>query len=129
MTSELGFLIDLILDDALPKEIKARVASRIKEVEERYSQRPVQVQLSPPSFITPTGPQQAASTLAAMARHVAADPSLIIAPPPVMPPVPVVIEQIAQTPATAAAMNQRNETIAQAISGKVDKTTGRPRKW
>jgi hypothetical protein len=72
------------------------------------------------------GPTQAPSTLAAMARH--ADPTLAVAPPPEMPPVPTV-EQIAQTPETAAAMNHRNETIANAIAGKIDKTTGRPRKW
>ncbi len=47
--------------------------------------------------------------------------------PPEMPPIPV--EQVAQTQAAAQAMNSRHQAIAESIAGKVDKVTGRPRKW
>jgi hypothetical protein len=39
------------------------------------------------------------------------------------------VEQIAQTPATMAAMASREQAIAESIAGKVDKVTGRPRKF
>jgi len=119
--TELSFLIDLLLNHELPKPTKDLIADRIRDVEAKIS-HPMRVNLSPP----PVGQLQAASTLAAMARH--ADPSLVIAPAPEMPKIePVAV--IAQTPATAAAMNHRNETISAAIAGKVDKSNGRPRKW
>jgi hypothetical protein len=44
-------------------------------------------------------------------------------------PEPAPVAQIAQNPVTMSAMQKRNETIALAMSGKVDKETGRPRKW
>lgn len=123
MLSELSFLIELLLNHPLSKETKDMVAARIREVEAALSSRPqtpMQVSWQPPA-----GLQQAASTLAAMARH-GDIPAVSLAP--VMPaPEPVAV--IAQTPQATAAMNSRNEAINQALAGKVDKVTGRPRKF
>lgn len=131
--TELSFLIELLLNHDLPKATKDLIASRIKEVEQKIS-API-THIATTGFITPTtdqlqikmvpGTYQAPSTLAAMARHNGTTVSLPIVPEP--PPVPV--ETIAQTPATAAAMNSRNQAISDAISGKIDKTSGKPRKW
>ena len=120
--TELSFLIDLLLNHDLPAKTKHVIAERIKEVESNLVAKPIQQQIQ---YHVPNMPAQAPSTLALMAKHGELPP---IMPAPQMPaPEPVAV--IAQTPATAAAMNHRNETIAQALSGKVDKTTGRPRKW
>lgn len=119
--TELSFLIELLLNHDLKSETKKAVAARIKEVEATLTPRPMQVAQVP---LPPALQKQPASTLALMAKH-GDIPNI---PPPVMPPVPVV-EQIAQTPATAAAMNARNEAIQNAISGTVDKTKRSPRKW
>ncbi len=122
--TELSFLIELLLNHDLPKATKDLIASRIKEVEQNLTTR---IQPLATRQIQPVAPQlqQSPSTLAAMARH-GDMPALVL--PPEMPPVePVAV--IAQTPQTAAAMNHRNQTIADAVNGKVDKSTGRPRKW
>lgn len=138
--TELSFLIELLLNHDLPKATKELIAERIKEVEaiiflvapgsshavaqQRFAQNQIVQQGIPQA-------RQAQSTLDAMARHgdVGYTAPIIHAQqlPPEMPPVPV--EQIAHTPAAAAAMNSRHQAIAEAIAGKVNKETGRPRKW
>lgn len=123
MGSELTFLIELLLNHDLPKITKDLVASRIKEVEQALTARP-QAYAPTPVITTLNGIKQAPSTLAAMARH-----GDITIEAPIMPPVPEPVAQIAQTPATAAAMNSRHEAIAASLAGKVDKISGRPRKW
>lgn len=132
--TELSFLVDLLLNHKLPKVTRDAVAVRIKEVE---SSLPMQKQIFPQAhFIPPhhTGvispaAMQAPSTLAAMARH--GDLQMIAAPemPPIPSPEPAPVTVIAQTPATAMAMNSRNQAIADSINGKTDKLTGRPRKF
>jgi hypothetical protein len=125
--TELSFLIELLLNHDLPKPTKDLIASRIKDVEMRLHYQPQQamkVTWQGPNTNTPM-PQQAPSTLALMAKH---GDIPAVNPAPEMPPIePVAV--IAQTPATAAALNSRNEAIAASINGKVDKVTGRPRKW
>jgi hypothetical protein len=122
--TELSFLIELLLNHDLPKATKDLIAERIKEVESKlYVTQSPKPALQQVSYVT--GPQQAPSTLAAMARHENLPP---IIPAPEMPPIPPV-EHIAQTAATAAAINHRNEVIAAALSRKIDKQSGRPRKW
>lgn len=118
--TELSFLIELLLNHDLKKETKDALAARIRAVEETLTQAPV---LRIP-YVAPSGPQQAASTLALMAKH--GDLPKIV--PVEMPPIEQVAH-IAQTPATAAAMNSRNSAIAESIAGKIDKQTGRPRKF
>lgn len=130
--SELSFLIELLLEHNLPAETKKALAARIKDVEGglQRPQQPQHVTVSNWSAISSpiTAPQQAASTLAAMARHGTLNPeapTVSIIPQP--PPEPVAV--IAQTPAAAAAMASRNQAINESLAGKVDKTTGRPRKF
>lgn len=114
MISELSFLIELLLKHKLPPATKDLIATRIKDVEEHtrsshtipfVSNRPV----------APGGVAQAASMQAIMDRN----PDLVTQP----------VAVIAQTPETAAAMNSRNTAIAESMAGKVDKVTGRPRKF
>lgn len=129
--TELSFLIELLLNHDLPKATKDLIASRIKEVEQMLTitrmvlPATAQIQTLPPKL------QQAPSTLAAMARH-GDIPNFPGAATFVTPPIeaaPMPVEVIAQTPQTAAAMNSRNQAIAESIAGKIDKTTGRPKKW
>lgn len=107
--TELSYLIDLLLNHKLSKATKDSVANRIKEIQEIYKPHPVAKPLAP------GGVQQAPSTQAFLDRN----PDLI------QPSQPV--EVIAQTPATAAALEHRAKSIANA--GVADKATGRPRKW
>lgn len=114
--SELSFLIDLLLNHKLPKVTRDAIAGRIKEVESNASShRPVLAPIRPAAISA-----QPPSTQAILDRN----PDLAAA---IAPPVPV--ENIAQTPATIAAINSRNQAISESLSGKVDKVTGRPRKF
>ena len=128
--TELSFLVDLLLNHKLPKATRDAVASRILEVEQLLC--PPGVAYAPmPSFVPdklrPQGVPQAASTLAAMARHPDLFVGQVQAMPVAAPPEPVAV--IAQTPAAVAAMNSRQQAIAESLAGKIDKQTGRPRKF
>lgn len=128
--TELSFLVDLLLNHKLPKATRDAVAARIKEVEERYASAPVQVALSAPRPLPPHIAKQAPSTIAAMIRHgeipiADAGNTITVSTTAELPPVAIV----AQTPAAVAAMNSRSQAIAESMAGKVDKNTGRPRKF
>jgi hypothetical protein len=110
--NELSFLVNLFLNHRLPRATKEYVAARISEIEANLTQQP-----TAPKAVHPfPGLPQAASTMAILARN-----------PDLMPPAKV--EVIAQTPATVAAMASREQAISESMSGKVDKVTGRPRKF
>ncbi len=123
MTTELSFLIDLLLNQKLTITVKKMICERIKEVEARLGSAP-----APRASYIPPGPPQAASTLALMAKH----KDILDAPEE---PAPVPVENIAQTPAAVQAMMARNEAINAAVSGRnVMKDKGKmertsPRKW
>jgi len=117
--SELSFLIDLLLNHKLHRLTKEAIAARIKEVEENRTPVP-QVRVT-----HPLGQVQAASTLALMAKH----GEIPVNDIPIAPaPQPVAV--IAQTPATAAAMQARNEAIlgTDRLDRKVDQT-GKKKRW
>lgn len=124
-SSELGFLIDLMLNHKLPITTKRLVAERIKYVEELLSTRgPGAVSPAPrPNNIGVS--VQAASTQALIAKHADLNPGLPIA---IAPPVEQVA-QVAQTQAAATAMASRQAAINASISGSINKETGRPRKF
>lgn len=113
MTSELSFLIELLLKHKLPPATKDLIAGRIKDVEAAY-QQPVTYTPKGPSNHVVSGVQQAPSTLAIMARN-----------PDLVQPVAIV----AQTPAAAAALADRQNAIAAAMSGKPEKGQTSPRKF
>lgn len=116
--TELSFLIELLLNHKLQKGTKDAIAARIKDVEASGMARAPGVPLLRPNVSS--GVVQAASTQAILERN----PDLAAV---LTPPVPV--EHVAQTPAAVAAINSRNQAISDSMSGKVDKVTGRPRKF
>ena len=107
--SELSFLVDLLVNHKLPKATSDVVLERLKSVE-------ASLENHAPAKPRLPGPAQAASTQAILDRN----PDLVAAIP---------VEQVAQTPAAMAAMASRETAIAESLAGKVDKTTGRPRKF
>ena len=108
--NELSFLIELLMNHKLPRATKELVAERIKAFDSSTMRMP-QVPQHQSTFLA----QQAPSTQEALVKH------------GLVPEAPV--EVIAQTPATAAAMASRQQAIAESIAGKIDKTTGRPKKF
>lgn len=123
MISELSFLIELLLNHKLPTATKQLVKGRIEDVEKSYSTvRPV-TNIAPRPL--PAGAAiQAASTQAILDRN----PDLANATYNVAP-IPVPVEQIAQTQATANALASRAAAINQAMSGNPEKGRTSPRKF
>ena len=130
MTTELSFLVDLLLNHKLPKATKNAVAERLKAVEVGmapipFSHRPGHAPSGPVAL--PAALQgQAASTQAALIRQMQDSSSNQVADQS-LGPTPVAV--VAQTPATQQALASRQQAIAESLAGKVDKTTGRPRKF
>lgn len=102
--TELSFLLDLFLNDEVPKTIKELIAKRIKDVEEGFR----------------------GSSIPAPALT---DPRYNVKHPVIPDSSPVPPDQIAQTPAAAAAMAARAQVIAQAQSGVIEKGRTSPRKF
>ena len=115
--NQLSFLIDLLLNHKLSKLTKDIIIERIRDIESELLS-PRQTPL--PKALPPHYPPQAASTLAALEKHGLAIPG---------PRIEEAVEVIAQTPAAAQAMASRQQAINESIAGKVDKLTGRPRKF
>jgi hypothetical protein len=123
MTSELSFLLDLLLNHKLGKQTKEAITERIKEVEASYQARPLNApivqQPRPQSIIAG---QQAPSILAKY-------PDLAVPGVPIdHEPTPVPITQIAQTPETMKALQDRRALIAQSMSGKNEPGRTSPKK-
>ncbi len=112
--SELSFLLDLMFNHKLPKSARDLVMARVKEVE--LGQRMIVAVDNGPNYRAP--PPSAPSSRDVAQRH----PDLV---PVAAQPVAV----IAQTPQAVAAMNSRQIAINESLAGKVDKTSGRPRKF
>src|SRR4051812_23195784 len=110
MTSELSFLIELLLKHKLPVATKDMVAQRIAEIEEKYS-RPADGRFTP----LPGG-------------GIYESPGYLAKQHPALPPPPPVAV-IAQTPEAQAAMASRQAAINQALSGKPEKGQTSPRKF
>ncbi len=107
MKSELSFLLELLLHHDLPKPTKDLLATRIEEVEARIGSGSHGYVAPQTNAVFGHTTTQAPSTLALMAKH-----GIQQAPAPE----PVV--NVAQTPATAAAMSARQDMISKAIAGK-----------
>ncbi len=111
--TELSFLIKLLLNEKLQKATRDLIAARIEEVQLEFVKQTIPYSLPQP--VPASTSSQCASTQALLAKH----PDLAAAAPAV----------IAHTQAAAAAMSSRNQAIAESMAGKVDKNTGRPRKF
>lgn len=120
--TELGFLLELLLNHKLPKATRVAVTERVKEVEGRLGARPVA--LAPIQNVPPQLANQSPSTIAAMMKHPDLVQGMAVPPPP-----PAPVENIAQTPATAAALASRQAAIQEAMSGKPEKGRTSPRKF
>ncbi len=122
--TELDFLIDILLNHKLPKATKDLVAERIKEVGAR-------AELAPRRMTAPT--KQEIFDRSRIVDQVSygevpgmIDP--IIGPTAVTTPY-IPLQEIAKTQMAASAIASREQAIAESISGKIDKVTGRPRKF
>lgn len=118
--TELSFLIQLLLNDKLPLEIKKEVAERIKEVEATlivtHIPPPYRPQVIPPpvSFIRTTT-DQAPSTQKILDEMA-------------MNPVPVA-PVLASSPVAAQALSARNESIRKGMSGRPEPGRTSPKKF
>ncbi len=124
MTTELSFLLDLLLNHKLPKPTKDAVAERIKVVEEdmREMFAASGIRSAPIPQVQAVLDRAIANQAPSMQAIMARNPDLVAAPP-------IPVENIAQTPAAQAAMASRQSAIAESMAGKVDKVSGRPRKF
>jgi hypothetical protein len=120
--TELQFLIHLLLEHKLGSVTRKLVAERIGEVEMKMNYAPVA--FAPPAgkvFIPIPAPSfQCASTQAILDKNPDLTNVISSAEP---------VTVVAQTPATAAALNQRNQSIAIATSGKPEAGRTSPRKF
>ncbi len=108
--TELSFLLSLLLDQKLNKEVKGLIKDRIKEIEVAP-----RITASTIRAVSPTA--QSASTQKILDEMAEEGKAL---------PVPV---HIAQTPAAAMALASRQQAISQAISGQPEKGRTQPRKF
>ena len=111
--NELSFLVILLTKHTLDDETKEAVAARLIDISATF-QHPTQAPLAIPAP-APMHASQVPSMQAIMARN----PDLVEAARPVP------VENIAQTPATAAALASRSA----AMMGVTDPNTGRKRKF
>lgn len=130
MSTELSFLIELLLKHKLEADTKDLLAARIREVEATiytprgYAQIPTPIQPSQlPNAQSPS--TQALLVKHGMASYTLPEPPITIVPPQAVSP--PVVSVIAQTPAAQAAIESRN--AAMTGKGKHDPNTGRPRKF
>lgn len=108
MTTELSFLLDLLLTHKLPTATKTAVAERIKSVEVELHTKGGQISIPRMPYVSqPSMPIQSPSTQAILDRN-----------PDLIPPPPVPVAVIAQTPAAQAAMEARNKAISDAQAGR-----------
>lgn len=142
--TELTFLLDLLLNHKLPMATRVAITERVKEVEQRLNQAPMQMvprgTAAPvPQNLPPHLVGQSPSTIAAMTRNgfVPESPrtegvitnTVEFRGIQIQPPEPQSVTVIAQTPAAMAALNDRQAAISQAISGKPEKGRTSPRKF
>jgi len=99
VTTELNFLVRLLLDDRVPKTVRKDIAERIKEVEAAISALQ-STPRAPGAIRTSSG-----GPINSRANSATQDAN------------PVPPEQVAQTMATQQAMAAREQAIAQAMSG------------
>lgn len=100
--TELTFLIDLLLKHKLDDDTKDALAARIRDVEAALTAPVVTSGYVQATFgpVSSVGQQSVTR-----------------------------VTEIGQTPAAQAAIASREQAIAESLSGKINKETGRPRKF
>lgn len=138
--SELSFLLELLLNHKLPKATKEVVVGRIKEIEASPVNRPnpwlavaAQAQ-KPPKTAQSQSTQRILDEMANEGMVMPIEPQHFTAKDQLNVMVgsgeqASIPTQIAQTPAAAAALAQRNEAIRIAVSGREEKGRTSPRKF
>lgn len=102
--SELSFLIELLLNDLVPKEIKIIISNRIKEVEVKYNQPAINVPPAKPIQYNPVTSIQSPSTQTALERQQASVD--------VIPTSPIIA-----SPAAVQALEARRQAMQEAFNG------------
>ena len=123
--TELSFLLDLLLDHKLPKATREAITDRIRGFDVRHPINPI-------TYQTPSQrpPKTAQSPSTQRILDEMANEGLVLSPEPqAIHEAPGMPAQIAQTPAAAIALAQRNEAIRIATSGKEEKGRTSPRKF
>lgn len=117
--TELSFLLDILLNHKLQKATKELIMARIKEVEEGLTHKPQIYSPVPGAILPGTINGQVASTAALLAKH-------NLPMPPAQP-----VAEIAQTPATQAALAARQAIMEGNKPSMVStgKGTLGPKKW
>lgn len=128
MKSELSFLLDLILDDQIPKPVKTRLLSRIRDVEKNYATVATQATNIPRGTRAQINSPIIAAQSPSMQRLMDQNPDLIPAPP-----VPTYAEITAQmvpvTAQAAGALAQRQALMNNALKEKPEAGRTGPRKF
>lgn len=109
--TELSFLLDLLMNHKLPKLTKQLIAARIKEVEQMLQTTSVTLNTKHgkvPVYASP---------------YIKEDEKIFLS----QEPSPIPVEEIAQTPAAAAALASRQQAIMN--RGTIEKGQTSPRKW
>jgi len=117
--TELGFLIDLILNEKLTRRLKDRISERIKMIEANGQSSTWNTVLPRQASANvsihdgqPESTKRLLEKLQDMPGHI----------DPIMPPQPV-------TQAAAEALNRRQQIINDAVNGRQDKTRTSPKKF
>lgn len=118
--TEIKWLIEMLMNNKLSPQVKDKFIARIGEVEEYLSQVRPQQQAFQRS-LPPTPNQQSPSTQKILDEMAQEQGSAIL---PLVPP-----QIMAQTPAAAQALIQRQAVIAQATLGSTEVGRKSPRKF
>lgn len=113
--TELSFLLEILFKHKTREQTEDAILERIKIIEMKQyvvHSHGIAATLPMQSLATVHGAPQAASTIAALAKHG------IIGPEAAPEPAPLSIENVAQTPKAAEALAQRQALINRQISGK-----------
>lgn len=118
--TELSFLLDLLLNHKLTKATQMAIKERISIVESQYSKAP--------SVAAPVRQNGQAPSMQAAIHALEQERSSETPPLPVVPNGAINMT-VASSPVAAEALRQRNQAIAQAISGREEPGRTSPRKF
>lgn len=124
--TELSFLIDLLLNYKLSKEVKVLIADRIRSIEKPITTSPTQTsqfRAGETSGLPAHLLHQAPSTIANFLKEQGQ------APAPTAPVAPIETPAAVVSPQAAQALASREQAINAALSGKLEPGRKSPRKF